>query len=242
MRLRFSSSAFFARPAFIISHTAADARAMNISTCGLIDNLVLRGSLASVWVRSEIQLPTPPVGYGGVELCRREIGMTEHFLKGAEVSAALEQVGGERMPQEVRVHAAGLEPGLRGQLLQNQEGPRPGEAATLRIQEQLRSMPFVQVGASVGEVAAERLGSLAADRHDAFLSALAEHPHEPVVEVDARLVEAHRLRDAQAGAVEQLDQRLVAQRAGRRADGGLDQPFHLAGGERVRQLARAAGP
>lgn len=85
---------FFASPAFVISHAAADASAMISSTWGSIDTLFLR-SPASVWVRSVVQLPAPPIGYVGVELCRRQIGMSQHFLNGAEIGAALEQVRGE---------------------------------------------------------------------------------------------------------------------------------------------------
>ena len=71
-RLRFSSSAFLDSPAFIISHAAADARAMKSSTCGSIDNLFLSGdSSAGVGVRPVVQLPTPPIGYVGIELSRR---------------------------------------------------------------------------------------------------------------------------------------------------------------------------
>jgi hypothetical protein len=96
LRFRFSSSAFFEIPAFIISHAAPDARAISSSTCGSIGNLFLRGS-ASVRVRSEIQLPPPPIGYVGIELGRREIGMSEHFLNGTKVRAAFEQVGRKRV-------------------------------------------------------------------------------------------------------------------------------------------------
>ena len=72
VRLRLSSSAFLDSPAFVISHAAADARAMRSSTCGSIDNLFLRDrSSAGVGVRPVIQLPTPPIGYVRVELGRR---------------------------------------------------------------------------------------------------------------------------------------------------------------------------
>ena len=85
-------------------------------------NLFLRGSSARVRVRLEIQLPTAPIGYVGVELRRREIGMSEHFLNGSQVCSSLEQVGSERVPQQVGVDAVGVEPGLLGQLAQDQEG------------------------------------------------------------------------------------------------------------------------
>jgi hypothetical protein len=48
-----------------------------------------------VRVRSVIQLAAAPIGYVGIELRRREIGMAEHFLNAAKVRASLEQVSGE---------------------------------------------------------------------------------------------------------------------------------------------------
>src|SRR5581483_12301902 len=63
---RFSSRAFFASPAFIISQAAPDARARKS---------VMWGSIGCMRVCSEVQLPAPRIGYVGVELGRREIGM-----------------------------------------------------------------------------------------------------------------------------------------------------------------------
>ena len=92
----------------------------------------------------------------------------------------------------------------------------------------------------MGQVAPERLGRLPADRNDALLAALADRAHEPLVEVDPALLEPDGLADAQPGAVEELDQRVVAQRARRRSLGRLDQPLGLVRRERPRQAARAA--
>jgi hypothetical protein len=47
-----------------------------------------------------------------VNLRRREIGMTEHHLDGAEVCAAFEQMRGERMSERVRAER-GAQTGLR---------------------------------------------------------------------------------------------------------------------------------
>jgi hypothetical protein len=45
----------------------------------------------------EIQLPTAPIGYVGVQLGSSQIGMSEHFLNASEIRASLEQVSGERV-------------------------------------------------------------------------------------------------------------------------------------------------
>jgi len=48
----------------------------------------------------------------GIELCRPEVGMPEHLLHAAQVGAPLEEVGGERMPEEVGMDAGRVEAGL----------------------------------------------------------------------------------------------------------------------------------
>ena len=55
--------------------------------------------------------------------------MPEHLLDAAQVGAALEQVGRERVAEQVRVHALRLEAGLLGQAAQDQEGAGAGERA-----------------------------------------------------------------------------------------------------------------
>jgi hypothetical protein len=135
---------FFASPAFIISHAAADASAMKSSTCGSIDTWFLR-SPSSVWVRSVIQLPTPPIGYVGVELGRGEIGMAEHLLNGTEIGAALEQVRREGVAEDVRVHAGGVEPRLGGQRPEDEERAGARQRAASRVQEQLGPVAAVEV-------------------------------------------------------------------------------------------------
>ena len=234
--LRFSSSTFFASPAFIISQAAADARAISSSTCGSSCNVFLRGSSARVGMRLEIQLPTPLVGYVGVELGGREIGMSEHFLNGSQVCSSLEQVSRKRVAEEVGVDALGVEAGLFGQLAEDQEGARPRQSAAAGVQEQLGPVAECRGTGGRGRGNGRSASAAcAADRHDPFLAALADHSNEAVVEVDAGLVEPDRLGDAQARAVEQLDERLVAQRARLRAGGGLDQAFRLARRKRLRQ-------
>ena len=52
--------------------------------------------------------------------------MAEHLLHAAEVGAALEQVRRERVAQQVRVDALGLEAGGRGEPAQDQERARRG--------------------------------------------------------------------------------------------------------------------
>src|SRR5207302_4270531 len=92
---------------------------------------------ARMRMRSVVQLPPPSIGYAGVELGRGEVGVPEHLLYGAEVGAALEQVRGEGMTQEMRVHALRLEAGGRRELPHDQERAGSGAGPALGVQEQL---------------------------------------------------------------------------------------------------------
>src|ERR671932_182686 len=88
---------------------------------------------------------------------------------------------------------------------------------------ELGRVPPVEERPPAGEVAAQRLGGLPADRDDPLLVALAEAAHEPVLQVDAAALQRDRLRDAQAGAVQELDERAVAKVARLRAGCRLDE-------------------
>src|SRR5262249_6773690 len=63
---------------------------------------------------------------------------------------------------------------------------------------------------AVAEIRADDTARAAADRHDAFLVALAEHAHDTVFQVEVAELEPDRLADADAGGIEHLEQRAVA--------------------------------
>src|SRR5207244_10866051 len=63
--------------------------------------------------------------------------------------------------------------------------------------------------AKLAPVRAQRVECDLADRHDALLASLAEHPHALVLEVDVLPVEADELADAQARGVERFEDRAV---------------------------------
>ena len=75
-------------------------------------------------VRLEVQLPAAPVGYVRIQLRRGEVGVSEHLLDTAQIRAALQQMGREGVAEEVRVDAAGLEPGGRCEAAQDEKGAR----------------------------------------------------------------------------------------------------------------------
>src|SRR5947208_3160100 len=113
-----------------------------------------------VRVRLKVQLSSAPIGYVRVELGRREVCVPEHLLHRAQVGAALEEMGGERVPQEVRMDTTRLEARGRGEAAQDQEGAGPGERAALGIQEELGAVALVEVGAPARVVSAQGVDSL----------------------------------------------------------------------------------
>jgi hypothetical protein len=161
-------------------------------------------------VGAEIQLAAAAVADVGVELGRCQIGVAEHLLDAAQIRSALEQVGGERVSEQVRVDPSRFEARLLGQTAQHKKDTRAREAAALSVQEELRPVAPVEVWAPAREIAAERIGGRPAEGDDPLLCSLAGRSDEPLIEVDVRLAEPNRLTDAQPGPVEQLDDRAIA--------------------------------
>ena len=63
-------------------------------------------------MRLEVDLAPASVGDVRVALGGPEVGMPEHLLDRAEIGSTLEEVRGEGVPEQVRVDALRLEPGL----------------------------------------------------------------------------------------------------------------------------------
>ena len=185
-------------------------------------------------VSGEIGLSSPAVGHVGIQLGRGKIGVSEHLLDAAKVGAALEQMRRERVAEEVRMDAAGLEPGLLGQPPENEERAGTSQWPALSVQEQLRPVATIEVRTPSCEIAAQRLHRTPADRHDPFLAAFANGADEAFLEVDTAALEADGLAHSQACAVEQLHEGLVTQSTRRRTGSRVDEPLGLAGRKRPR--------
>ena len=83
--------------------------------------------------------------------------MAEHLLDRAQVGAALEEVGRERVAQQVRMDALGIEAGPLGELAQDQEGACASERAALSVQEELGPVAPVEVRPAARQIAAQGL-------------------------------------------------------------------------------------
>src|SRR5262249_49132944 len=86
----------------------------------------------------------------------------------------------------------------------------------------------------------EGLRGRASDRDDPLLVSLADASDNALVEIDAGPIEPDRLADAQAGAVEELDESGVPKRTRGRPASSLDEPLRLARRQRARELAATA--
>src|SRR6185437_3541845 len=144
-----------------------------------------------------------------VHLGRLDAGVAEHLLHAAQVAAALEQVGGERVPQRVRRHVLG-DPGLAGMLADELEHRLAGDPLAAVVQEEdVAALEPAQVGAAALQVDPGRLGRALAHRHDPLLRALPGAADDALGEVDVGDAQGDELGHAQAGAVEQLEHRPV---------------------------------
>src|SRR4051794_26419113 len=61
-------------------------------------------SVASSWMRRRVDLAEPIDRHERVDLCRGHRGVAQQLLHHADVGAAVEQVGGEGVPERVRAH------------------------------------------------------------------------------------------------------------------------------------------
>ena len=167
--------------------------------------------------------------------------MPEQFLHDADVGAALEQVGGGRVPQRVggdvadagrrrrpvrrRCGRRGCRAGRRGRLSSNASSARrPASSGRATL----------EVGAQCGDGGP-------ADRRDAFLGALAEQPDLGLCEVHPVEVEPAGLPDACPAGVEQFEQGAVTQADRRGRVRGGQQPVDLVDAQHARQVASLLG-
>jgi integrase len=126
--------------------------------------------------------------------------VAEELLDRAQVGAAVEEMGGEGVPEAVRM---------------GDDAPQGArvEPASARREEERVIRAFRELRSGVAQVAAEPERRFLAQRDDALLATLAAADvHELLLEVDVPEVEADRFRAAQARRVDELDERAVPQR------------------------------
>src|SRR6266542_1843587 len=140
-----------------------------------------------------IDPPQSPAVDVAVDLSGRERAVAEQLLDHPQVGTTLQQMGGEGMAQPVGVRhdpaqRAGIEP-----------------AAADGDEERVLGADG-ELGPPLTQVVRQPVGGLLAERDDALLSALAANVQGLLVEVDVAEVERRRLRAAQSGRIDELDE------------------------------------
>jgi hypothetical protein len=150
-----------------------------------------------------------PLGlYMRVDLRRRNVGVAKHRLNGAQIGPMRQQVARKRVSQHMRRKPGRVQTGLEGQLLQQLRHTLPGQmaAARPRWKEPFRTA-MAGKGPPKGQPVLQGRAGPAADRHHAFLAALATHRKMGAIGRQGGERERDELGDAQTRRVEQLQQR-----------------------------------
>src|SRR5690606_41912693 len=141
--------------------------------------------------------------------------MAQKLLDAPQIGAAVQKVGGEGMPERVRMHVSPQPAELRVTL---QEPPYParGEAADGAVETERPGMDRSAVGdrPSHLQILLQRLPCLAPEGNQPLLAALPPHPCRPGGPVQILQVEAAELRAAKTSSVEHLHDGPVAQSEG----------------------------
>ena len=178
-----------------------------------------------------MHLPQLRVGDVGVDLGRGDRGVAEHLLDGPDVGAVPEQLGREAVAQRMRRHVL-HQAGRRRVLLDDplDRTRREPEVAAIRVvlrfvgpgeQRLHRGLSFQQIGAQV-------LGSAVTQEDEPRLVALAAHHELASLGVHLVGVQRAELGNAEAGGVEELEDRAVAETRERvLSAGGLEQTLGL---------------
>lgn len=176
-------------------------------------------------VGEEVDVPAAAVGDVRVALRRPEVGVAEHLLDGPEIGSPLQKVRRERVTQEMGVNPRRLQPSAIGELAQDEEGAGARQRPTARVEEELGPVASVEVGTAEREIATDGLRGGSSERDEPLFRSLADNADDAFLERHAVLLQSDGFGDPEPRAVQELDERPVAQRARRRADCGVDEPF-----------------
>src|SRR5262245_52576464 len=140
-----------------------------------------RGSGARVV--SVVDLAEPLLTDMRIDLSRRDVGMAEHGLEGAQIRPSLQEVACEGMTKNVGGEGL-LDAGRAGMAADNGPEAHPRQLASAEAQEELK-LRFApsQAGTHFAEVPGHRGLRDPAQGHQALLPALAEGGHDAEVEV-----------------------------------------------------------
>src|SRR5580704_6263362 len=153
----------------------------------------------------------------GVDLRRRDRHVTQQLLYDTDVSAVGQHVRGATVPKDVRADAWAVDTNRECALVDDEVDALTTERSPARVQEQWRVLARVgeQAAAAGCEVVTQGGLECRSHRYQTLLRALAGQQDQLLVEVQIAETDADDLRDARARAVEEFEERTVAQVNGR---------------------------
>src|SRR2546423_8023296 len=165
--------------------------------------------------------------YVRVELRCGEVGVAEHLLYRAKICPALEQVRRKRVAQRVRRHALG-EAGTPRVGFDDAPRTDARERRASRVQEQdAATFAAIQIGPYAFDVHRDFADGAPADGHEPFLAALSEYACHDLFEKQILQLHTDELRDAHAGGICELQQRVIANGQRLIGVGRLEELLHL---------------
>jgi hypothetical protein len=181
-----------------------------------------------------------------IDLSRRDVRVTEHFLYRNEVGAALQQVRGEAVPERMGRDVA-IHPRIPNVLSDDLPRAHPAEWAPMLIQEDHTSgLAAIQLRASSSKVAPQHSNRTASEGDDPMPVSLAMNRNEALIQGQIPHSQADQLGDAKTGAIQSFQHReipvgvrLRTPREGRRSlEDRLDLPVGKHVGEHSRHPGR----
>src|SRR5689334_22420876 len=127
----------------------------------------------SSWMMLLIHALQPVYRNMGIDLCRRDIRMTQNCLHSAEVGAVFNHMRGTTVAQHMR---AGIASRICGRSTDHLPDPLPAEfACTTSKKQKWRTLPLCELRARAFHVGAQCFLGRLPQRHDAFLIPLPTH-------------------------------------------------------------------
>ena len=155
--------------------------------------------------------------------------MSEEFLDFADVGAAAQEMGGKRMPENVR-RDGGLDPRLPGALMHDGIDHGLSETVSKVIEkERVLTRALDQLGSSLSQVVVEHERGAAGQRDNAILPALAvADQKKALAKIHIGEINATALGETHSRPVEQLEDGSIASAVDGASKRRLDQPRHVA--------------
>src|SRR5687768_10244530 len=134
----------------------------------------------------------------GVELRRRNVGVAEHLLDGAQVGASLEKVRRERVPQSVRGDVL-RDPGPLDVLSKDLPRAHPREGLAAGVQQELAlPMTTLEPRPKLAKVHGHCTNGAASHGDEALLAALPEDADDPFLEENVANAQLDPLGDSES--------------------------------------------